>query len=72
MYKDHLLATPRTERGKLIHHRNMLNRSAVASGQAGDQKTRAGYKKQAAQVSQQLKTVKESAQINLKNYINKL
>jgi hypothetical protein len=72
MYKNHLLATPRTERGKLIHHRNMLNRSAVASGQAGDQKTRAGYKKQAAQVSQQLKTVKESAQINLKNYINKL
>ena len=72
MYKNHLLVSPRTERGKLIHHRNMLNRSAVASGQAGDQKTRAGYKKQAAQVTQQLKTVRESAQINLKNYINKL
>jgi hypothetical protein len=72
MYQNDLLANPRTERGKLIHHRNMLNRSAVASGQAGDQKTRAGYKKQAAQVSQQLKTVKESRFTNLQNYINKL
>lgn len=72
MYQNHLLVSPRTERGKLIHHRNMLNRSAVASGQAGDQKTRASYKKQAAAVDQQLKTVRESAQINLKNYINKL
>jgi hypothetical protein len=72
MYQNDLLANPRTERGNLIHHRNMLNRSAVASGQAGDQKTRAGYKKQAAQVSQQLKTVKESRFTNLQNYINKL
>ena len=72
MYQDHLLAKPRTARGKLIHHRNMLNRSAVASGQAGDQKTRASYKKQAAQVSQQLKTVKESKLIDLQSYINKL
>ena len=72
MYQDHLLAKPRTARGKLIHHRNMLNRSAVASGQAGDQKTRASYKKQAAQVSQQLKTVKESKLVDLQSYINKL
>jgi len=50
MYQDHLLATPRTEKGKRIHHRNMLNRSAVAAGQAGDQKTRAKYKKLAAQI----------------------
>ena len=72
MYQDHLLANPRTERGKLKHHENMLNRSAVAAGQAGDQKTRAYYKKLAAQVSQQLKTVKESKLIDLQSYINKL
>ena len=54
VYTDHLLATPRTEKGKLIHHRNMLNRSAVAAGQAGDQKTRAKYKKLAAEVSKKL------------------
>ena len=70
MYQDHLLANPRTERGKLIHHRNMLNRSAVASGQAGDQKTRAGYKKQAAEVSQQLKTVKESTTMRRQPTLN--
>lgn len=54
MYQNDLLATPRTPEGKLIHHRNMLNRSAVASGQAGDQKARTKYKKLAAQVSKKL------------------
>ena len=72
MYQNDLLAKPRTAKGKLIHHRNMLNRSAVASGQAGDQKTRASYKKQAAQVSQELRTMKESKLIDLQSYINKL
>jgi len=72
IYKTDLIPTPRTEKGKLLHHRNMLNRSAVASGQAGDQKTRTGYKKQAAEVSQQLQKVKESKLIDLQSYINKL
>ena len=72
IYKTDLIPTPRTEKGKLLHHRNMLNRSAVASGQAGDQKTRTSYKKQAAEVSQQLQKVKESKLIDLQSYINKL
>ena len=67
MYQDHLLANPRTEKGRLIHHGNMLNRSAVAAGQSGDQRTRAEYKKKAAQVK-----VNESRFTNLQNYINKL
>ena len=45
----------------------MLNRSAVAAGQSGDQRTRAEYKKKAAQVK-----VNESRFTNLQNYINKL
>jgi hypothetical protein len=72
IYKTDLIPTPRTEKGKLLHHRNMLNRSAVKSGQDGKQKIRAEYKRKAAEVGQQLKTVKESRFTNLQNYINKI
>lgn len=72
MYQTHLLANPRTAKGKLIHHRNMLNRSAVASGQAGDQAARQKFKQEAAKIDVQIRNMKESKLIDLQSYINKL
>ena len=72
MYQTHLLANPRTAKGKLIHHRNMLNRSAVAAGQAGDQAARQKFKQEAAKIDAQIRNMKESKLIDLQSYINKL
>jgi len=72
MYQNHLLAKPRTAKGKLIHHRNMLNRSAVAAGQAGDQAARQKFKQEAAKIDAQIRNMKESKLIDLQSYINKL